>query len=233
MKYKVTPRGWVVFSIVGLILLYGLFASLRWILIDDSSEGSNALDHSNNEEVLPDDSLNEKEDQDEGTPSDKEDEKPDDQTETPQDKEDDENQDSSESDEDNDLSQKESDSEEDKLDIPLEEKTIIYFDKNIANFEDKHKKSLEKWLEWLKAEPSLNITVEGHINGFPYYDDGKFGLNIAKDRAQVVKDYFVKQGIDESRIHTKNMGSTDQAIITDDLSKHYLNRRAIIYFEND
>ena len=233
MKYKVTPRGWVVFSIVGLLLLYGLFASLRWILIDDAPEGSNALDNSNNEEVLPDDSLNENEDPVDDMSSDEEDSIGDDPIEAPQEKEDGGNQDQSESEDDNDLGQIEDDSEEDKLDIPLEEETIIYFDKNIANFEDKHRESLEKWLAWLKAEPSLDITVEGHINGYPYYDDGKFGLSIAKERAQVVKDYFVKQGIDESRIHTINMGSTDQAIITDDYSKHYLNRRAIIYFKND
>ena len=233
MKYKVTPRGWVVFSIVGLLLLYGVFASLRWLLIDDSSEGSNPLDNSNNEKVLPDDSINENEDRDDDMSSDTEEDLPDDQTDTPQEKEDDENQDQSESDEENDSIENDEESDEDKLDIPLEEETIIYFDKNIANFEDKHRESLEKWLEWLKSDPSLEITVEGHINGFPYYDDGKFGLTIAKERAQVVKDYFVKNDIDPNRIHTKNMGSTDQAVLTDDLSKHYLNRRAIIYFKND
>jgi outer membrane protein OmpA-like peptidoglycan-associated protein len=219
MKYKVTPRGWVVFSIVGLLLLYGIFASLRWMFFEDSLDAVGQIENTNIENELTNDSKTESDDdnipnEEENKPS--------------------EDQDSGESE--NDGSDEEDDSDEenhlgDVILITKEEITMIYYDKNIANFTDSHKEVIQKWIDWLKADSTLEIIVEGHINGYPYYDDGTFGLEISKKRAEVVKEYIINQGIDGSRIQIKNMGSTDQAILTDDLSKHYLNRRAIIYFK--
>lgn len=225
MKYKVTPRGWVVFSIMGLLLLYGILL-LFGGCFEASPEAASQLEHSSIDNDLANDNEKDDDGSKDDVPIDSEEQPLDQEEDAPENEEDDISQNETDSDEDG------TETDSDEIMIPLDEKTILYFDKNIANFTDEHKAHLQKWVDWLRADLSLSITVEGHINGFPYYDDGNFGLSIAKERAQVIKDYLVKQGIDENRIQTKNMGSTDQAVLTDDLTEHHLNRRAIIYFNN-
>jgi len=55
----------------------------------------------------------------------------------------------------------------------------------------------------MKAETDLRIVVEGHTDKV---GTEKYNLDLSLRRANAVKDYLVKKGIDSSRIETKGFG---------------------------
>lgn len=231
MKYRVTPRGWVVFSILGVLIIYSIFSFLQILLKDDINEKT--LENENEPSITKDidavltDDLESNED--DSTHTNDESESPDEEISNPDeevlgpDEEKPNTDESSVTPDDSYL-----DSETAAL---LEEKDTLYFDPNLAIIKDVHKETLDKWQEWLSDHLTFQIVIEGHINGYPNYKDTPFGLSISEERAWVLKDYLVALGIDSKRIILKNLGSQEQAILTDDYSQHYLNRRAVIYFK--
>jgi hypothetical protein len=62
---------------------------------------------------------------------------------------------------------------------------------------------LEQLLLLMKAETDLRIVVEGHTDKV---GTEKYNLDLSLRRANAVKDYLVKKGIDSSRIETKGFG---------------------------
>lgn len=68
---------------------------------------------------------------------------------------------------------------------------------------------LNKAVAVLKEFPNLKMEIQGHTDDQPM-KKGKFEDNTAlsQARAESVKAYFVKQGIDESRLTAKGYGST-------------------------
>lgn len=108
----------------------------------------------------------------------------------------------------------------------------IHFDKNISELNEKYFTSLQQVKLMLDNTESKRLVIEGHINGFPYYNDGSYGLNISLERANKVKIYLLTLGVSEDDIIIINKGSSEQVIKSDDVSKHYLNRRAYLFFED-
>lgn len=223
MKYRVTRRGWIVFSALALLLIL-----LGFNLISSLFESDQALNQSDNL------NMEASEDLEEAGPADI------DEGDSTKDHQEDvervsDDQDSPSEDQSTDDVVEETTEvvQEETLDYSLYEDTveIIYFDKNIAILEDDYTELLDEWVSVLDEFALLTLEIEGHINGYPYYDDGPYGLGIAESRAKVVKNYFLNQGIDEKRITIINKGSTDQAVMSDDINEHYLNRRAVIKFK--
>jgi outer membrane protein OmpA-like peptidoglycan-associated protein len=64
---------------------------------------------------------------------------------------------------------------------------------------------LEYMLEFLKQNPNVKIELQGHTDNV---GDPDKNLKLSNDRVLVVKDYFVKNGIAATRIHTKAFGGT-------------------------
>jgi outer membrane protein OmpA-like peptidoglycan-associated protein len=144
--------------------------------------------------------------------------------------------DSEDNDSPEDSSDEKNDSETEKIEITevdMDKKTEVLFGKNTADLKSSYLLMLDDWYEFLMMHESISIIVEGHINGYPYYDDGDYGLAIAEDRASVIVTYLVDKGVTPSRIKLINMGSKEQVDSSDDTSKHFLNRRAIIYINKN
>lgn len=221
MKYKVTSRGWIVFSTLALLLiLLGYHFISGLLTTDDSQNVGNEIvedsagveDEINTQEESADpqsDSL------DENTDADSQDDQPAIIVDEEQ------NEISTPSDSENELDYS-------KYNYISEN---IYFNKNIADLQPAYIEILDEWIKILEEYILLSIEIEGHINGYPYYDDGPYGLGISEERATIIKDYLVDHGIEEERISIVNKGSSDQAVMSDDMNQHHLNRRAVLIFE--
>ena len=82
-------------------------------------------------------------------------------------------------------------------------KLIILFERDSTEIDSEHLEILTKVAEYLSQAPEINIIVEGYtdIYGNIYYNQ-----QLSQLRANVVKSYFVGQGIEYSRISAIGLG---------------------------
>lgn len=90
----------------------------------------------------------------------------------------------------------------------------INFKVSSADLLPSSKKTLNKAVAVLKEFPDLKMEIQGHTDDQPMRRKGQFEDNTAlsQARAESVKEYFVKQGIEESRLSAKGFGSTAPVI---------------------
>ena len=101
----------------------------------------------------------------------------------------------------------------------------IYFHPNTYVFRKGAEKDLEKLLVFLKLNEHTKIEIQGHTNGSYYIKPGKqcshlgdawnfqgTSKKLSKYRAEAVKDYLVKDGIDAGRIFIKGIGGDKMVI---------------------
>lgn len=234
MKYKVTTRGWIVFSLLGILILYGLI-QVGGLIFDDTSNEDEVTQN----ELISDNVSDEDEDMESnnetgnGSVQDDVDESAADEESSSEDADNNESVDEVDDSENTDLTDSNDDQtlEDDFEEVDLDKRTEIIFNKNDFVLNKEYLTDLNDWLDFLMTYKELSIVVEGHINGYPYYNDGSYGLNISENRALVIKEYLVGNGIAEERIEIINMGSKDQVVKTSDVSEHYKNRRAVIYIK--
>jgi outer membrane protein OmpA-like peptidoglycan-associated protein len=236
MKYRVTPRGWFVFSLLGLLILWGLFSIVSPMFDNDtdtSNENSSVVENDDNQTNDIDYSDDNSESVDSNDSMDSDDEVTEDESNENSNETDDESNQNNDESDDNQEQDSETTDQVEITEIDLGKKSQILFDKNIAGLDNEDTTVLNEWLEVMQLNPDLEIIVEGHINGYPYYNDGNFGLGLAEERAQMIIDYFVGNGISDDRFTLINKGSTEQVDKSDDTDMHYLNRRAVIYFNTE
>ncbi|MBI9072563.1 MAG: OmpA family protein [Melioribacteraceae bacterium] len=96
------------------------------------------------------------------------------------------------------------------------------FDKSTIKFESKP--ILYSAVEFLKEHPNLDVVIEGHTD---IRGSDKYNQELSEARAESVKAFLVKQGIDTKRLSTQGYGKSKP--ITDKNTKegHYLNRRIV------
>jgi len=251
MKYKVTTRGWIVFSIIGILLIFSLTSLIGGLT--EESDSSKELMNSTEGNSL---TTNEKSSSDMNNDKNADDNNSSNTNESLTSNEDNSSNESNTTSEENSSDESNTSSEENTaeddevsedaieetttsetsdstteplVDIDLNMRTEVLFEKNVFDLSSSYLTTLEEWLSLLDKDETLDITVEGHINGYPYYEDGEFGLALALNRATVILDYFTTNGISHERINIINMGSTDQKDSSSIEENHYLNRRAVIY----
>jgi len=62
---------------------------------------------------------------------------------------------------------------------------------------------LDKQAAWMQANPSVNVTIEGHADERGTRD---YNLSLGDRRANAVKDYLVALGVNPSRVKTISYG---------------------------
>jgi outer membrane protein OmpA-like peptidoglycan-associated protein len=79
----------------------------------------------------------------------------------------------------------------------------VYF--TIGSSTLQNKNTLDKSVQWLKSNPDVNASIEGHAD-----PSGNADANMAlsQARAEFVRDYLVAAGIDTARLEVKPMGDT-------------------------
>jgi peptidoglycan-associated lipoprotein len=104
--------------------------------------------------------------------------------------------------------QKEPDKPAEKVSVPetVEPKFVnedIYFAFDSSSLSDQAREILDKTADYLRTNPELSMTVEGHCD-----ERGTEAYNLAlgERRAESVKTFLVDMGIDTSRLKTVSYG---------------------------
>ena len=103
----------------------------------------------------------------------------------------------------------------------------IEFDENKANVKAKYANGLRKVANFLKANPSVTATVEGHTGNLQATPER--AMEISQLRAQNVVNYLVSNfGVERSRLSAQGFGKTRQSAYNTTAEGRQENRRANI-----
>lgn len=99
----------------------------------------------------------------------------------------------------------------------------IFFGFDKSTIRDDAKPNLNDDLQWLNANPTAQITIEGHCDE---RGTAEYNLGLGERRAKAAKDYLVAAGIDVRRIKTVSFGKERPFALGHDEAAWKLNRRA-------
>jgi OOP family OmpA-OmpF porin len=98
----------------------------------------------------------------------------------------------------------------------------ITFKLNSAEIKSSSYKVLDRAVKVLIEYPSLHIEIQGHTD-----DRGKeeYNLDLSQRRADAVKAYLVKKGVDDSRVRARGYGMSQPVVSNDTPEGQARNRR--------
>lgn len=102
------------------------------------------------------------------------------------------------------------------------ELTDVFFDYDKYNLRADARSTLESNAQFLLADPSIGLTLEGHCDERGTVE---YNLALGERRAQSVKDYLVEFGIDPSRLMTVSYGEERPFALGHNESSWSQNRR--------
>ncbi|MDF7816434.1 OmpA family protein [Runella sp. MFBS21] len=81
----------------------------------------------------------------------------------------------------------------------------LYFELTKSDLLESSYRELDRVVEWMNANPSVEIRLEGHTDKI---GDADKNLILSRDRVNAVREYLIKKGIRPIRITTKGYGDT-------------------------
>ncbi len=106
----------------------------------------------------------------------------------------------------------------------------IFFAPNATDINTKSFADLDRIYRLMVQNQELLITLEGHSNGF--YPSNDVDKALSEDRAEKVKEWLVKKGIDANRIKTRGLGSNKMIYpYAENEEQESANRRVEIYID--
>lgn len=101
----------------------------------------------------------------------------------------------------------------------------VYFDFDDANLRSEARDALKKDYEILKANPKLNITIEGHCD-----DRGseEYNLALGERRAESIRKYLQDLGLSQKRINIISYGEEKPLMVGSNEEAWSKNRRGEI-----
>lgn len=117
-----------------------------------------------------------------------------------------------------------------KAEALLKKSTTVKFVANTAKFLDSKEAAskLDEFIEIAKVLDGSIIQIEGNIASD---NDDKSGVNLSKQRAEAVKQYFILNGISADRIVIVGNGGTKPIAPNDSEENMQLNRRTDVFFK--
>jgi outer membrane protein OmpA-like peptidoglycan-associated protein len=100
--------------------------------------------------------------------------------------------------------------------------TDLYFETGKSIIKPESYSKLNELVAYLKLNSALKIQISGHTDN---QGEEEANLTLSKNRANAVRDYLVKNGIQTSRIITVGMGETKPIASNDNESGRAFNRR--------
>ncbi len=79
----------------------------------------------------------------------------------------------------------------------------VFFNYDKFNVKPGGRKTLEKQAAWMKSNPSVTVTIQGHADERGTRD---YNLALGDRRANSVKDYLVSLGVNPARVNTISYG---------------------------
>ncbi|KZD05225.1 peptidoglycan-associated lipoprotein Pal [Oceanibaculum pacificum] len=101
----------------------------------------------------------------------------------------------------------------------------IFFDFDSYGVRADQRGQVDKWAAWLKRNPSVRVTVEGHADE---RGTREYNLALGERRAGAIKDALVAQGIDASRLTTISYGKERPAVLGSNDAAWAQNRRGVL-----
>jgi OmpA-OmpF porin, OOP family len=99
----------------------------------------------------------------------------------------------------------------------------IYFDFDRTTLKDESFPELNKVVDFLKQNETVEIEISGHTDN---RGSDEYNVNLSQGRSQAVVDYIIGQGIDEFRLVARGYGET-KAIDTNDTDAGRANNRRV------
>ena len=117
--------------------------------------------------------------------------------------------------------------------VELEEwvvqKVTILFKFNSDEVLDMFSIKLGEIIDYFKSNTGYTIKLIGHTDDV---GDASYNEKLSLKRAKALKDYFVRRGVDEDKIHAEGRGEAEPAAQNDSEDGRYLNRRVEVSLEN-
>ena len=98
----------------------------------------------------------------------------------------------------------------------------VFFDFDKSNIRDDQKAAMNDNVAWLKANPAVKISLEGHCDE---RGTAEYNLGLGERRAKAVKDYLMATGLPADRIATISYGKERPFVLGHDESAWKWNRR--------
>jgi OOP family OmpA-OmpF porin len=105
----------------------------------------------------------------------------------------------------------------------------IYFDFDKYNIKPEFVPVLEEGTAIIKSKTGMKVILEGHTDSI---GSEQYNMKLGQRRADSVKAFFVKKGIDASRIETISFGESDPVATNKTAQGRALNRRCVIKFKS-
>ena len=99
----------------------------------------------------------------------------------------------------------------------------VYYEFDSTNLAAEAEAILKKNAEWMKANPSARVEVEGHCDDV---GSAEYNLALGAKRAQIARDFLVKEGISADRLVTISYGKEAPACFEPHEECRVKNRRA-------
>jgi OmpA-OmpF porin, OOP family len=98
----------------------------------------------------------------------------------------------------------------------------INFDFDKYNIKPEFEPILDEAVSTLKAKPDIKVVIVGHTDSI---GTAEYNMNLSKQRAKAVSNYFVSKGIAASRLQTVGKGLTDPIASNATADGRAMNRR--------
>ena len=118
-------------------------------------------------------------------------------------------------------------SEEQKEEVNTAAKSI-FFQSGKATLLKKSFAPLNEVVKILKENPSINLVIEGYTDNSGL---AKTNLILSKNRANAVMNFFVKNGVDKSRLSAKGFGIQNPIATNKTAAGRAQNRRVVLNME--
>ncbi|OKL39348.1 OmpA family protein [Pontibacter flavimaris] len=100
----------------------------------------------------------------------------------------------------------------------------IYFATDKYDLRPEAVEELDRIVEIMKANPTLNISIEGHTDSRA---SDSYNMTLGQNRADAAYDYLVSKGISDKRMTTVSYGESRPAVPNSSVDNMQLNRRTI------
>jgi outer membrane protein OmpA-like peptidoglycan-associated protein len=105
----------------------------------------------------------------------------------------------------------------------------IQFEYAKSNLLPQSLKVLDEVVKILKENPELKLAIEGYTSNNGIYEEN---MKLSRQRAERVKEYFIKKGIDASRLHAEGFGPNHPLNKGKTPAEQALNRRVELKLSN-